>query len=70
MENELSGPPSKEAEAQRLEATKPLLWGLVGALAVLGFIATLIGLGHPSVPSAVHSLPATILDPAGRRDVH
>ena len=69
MDDECSGPPSEEAQDQRLDVIAPLLWIMLGALLVVGFVAAMIGLGHPSATIAVHSPPATILN-ASRRDVH
>jgi hypothetical protein len=69
MDEERSGPPSEEARDQRLDVIAPLLWTMLGCLVIVGFVATMIGLGHPKTSIAVHAPPATILNDS-RRDVH
>ena len=47
MDDEPSGPPSNEAETQRLEAVMPFIWIELGILAVLAFIGLLVAAGRP-----------------------
>jgi hypothetical protein len=71
MEDEPSGPPSEEAEAQRLETVSPLIWTMIGTLVVLGFVAVLAGLGRPNpkVQSLILSAspPATAGSPGAEK---
>jgi hypothetical protein len=48
MDDEPSGPPSGEAEAQRLEIVSPVIWTMIGTVVVLGFVAALAVLGGPN----------------------
>ena len=48
MDDEPSGPPSEEAETQRLEPVMPLVWAGLGLSVILLFVALLVAVGRPS----------------------
>lgn len=60
MDDEPTGPPSEEAEAQRLETVSPVIWAMVGTALVLMFVVLMVGLGRPGpkVHSPIHLSPA------------
>jgi hypothetical protein len=68
MDDDPSGQPSEEAQAQRLETVIPIIWIMVGTLVVFAFIAAVVGVGRPVARSAFHAPPpATIVGAASRR---
>jgi hypothetical protein len=50
-------PDGKEAQAQRQETVMPLVWSVLGALLVIGFVAAFLISGNPS-GGAAHSVVA------------